>query len=120
MLRQGLQRFRHDHLEPAKTKVNIATVLQQQGELQQALDKYHEALPVLETTLGRNHPFVADTKNNIALVYENEAKYPEALQMHKEVLEVRLKIFGPDHPDVADTKNKCTCFFFTRSVQFIH
>ena len=63
VLRQCLQRFGHDHLEPAKVKVNIGLVYSSMGEYEKALGTYNEALPVLEATLGCNHPLVADTYN---------------------------------------------------------
>ena len=92
--------------------MNIAIVLQQQGELQQALDKYHEALPVLEKTLGRNHPDLAATYSNIGVVFRQQAKYPEALDMYRKALEVDEKVHSPDHLSVADTKNKRAGVFF--------
>ena len=62
--------------------MNIANVLELQGVLQPALDKYHEALPVLEATLGRNHLHVATTCTNIGAVYQEQQKYPEALELY--------------------------------------
>ena len=41
-----------DHLEPAKTKVNIGLVYNSMREYEKALNTYNEALPVLESTLG--------------------------------------------------------------------
>ena len=63
-----LKVFGPEHLEPAKTKVNMGIVYQNMGEYGKALDTYNEALPVLEATLGRNHLLVADTKNKCACV----------------------------------------------------
>ena len=60
-----------NHLEVAQTKVNIANVLQQQGQLQPALEKYNEALPVLEATLGREHLDVAKTYNKYDLFFDS-------------------------------------------------
>ena len=79
-----LKVFGPDHLEPAKTKVNMAIVYKNMGEYEKALDTYNEALPVLEATLGRNHLVVAKTYNNIGEVYRHQAKYPEALAMYDE------------------------------------
>ena len=50
-----------DHLEPAKTKVNIGRVYDSMGEYDKALNTYGEALSVLESTLGCDHPLVAAT-----------------------------------------------------------
>ena len=50
-----------EHLEPAKTKVNIGIVCKSMGEYEKALNTYNEALPVLESTLGCDHPLVAAT-----------------------------------------------------------
>ena len=62
VLRARVAKLGSDHVEPAKTKINIANALQQQGHLQPALEKCQEALPVLEATLGHEHPIVAETK----------------------------------------------------------
>ena len=86
--------------------MNIASVLRQQGELQQALNKYHEALPVLEKTLGRNHPDLAGPYVNIGSVYSDQAKYPEALDMYHKGLPIYEQVHGRNHPDTASTKNK--------------
>lgn len=48
-----------EHPAVATTRVRIANVYQSLGEYKKALDKYNLALPVLEGTLGREHPDVA-------------------------------------------------------------
>ena len=52
------------------TQVNIANVMHQQGfstkHFEAVLDKYGEALPVLEATLGHDHPDVTCVKEKYA------------------------------------------------------
>ena len=62
----NLKVFGPDHLEPAKTKVNMGIVYKNMFEYEKALNIYNAALPVLKATLGRNHPSVADTYNKYA------------------------------------------------------
>ena len=50
-----LKVFGPDHLEPAKTKVNIGLVYNSMGGYEKALHTYNEAPPVLESTLGCDH-----------------------------------------------------------------
>ena len=63
MLKVQVKVFGLEHLEPAKTKMNLGIVYQQMGEYEKALKILKEALSVLEATLGRNHPLVAENKN---------------------------------------------------------
>ena len=43
-------------------QVNIGAVYLAKADYDKALATLQEALPVLEATLGREHPLVADTK----------------------------------------------------------
>ena len=44
-------------------QVTVGVELRKQGKHQAALEKYNQALPVFEATLGRNHLDVAATYN---------------------------------------------------------
>ena len=57
-----------DHLEPAKTKVNIGLVYSSMGEYEKALNFFNEALPVLETKLGRDHLETAKAYNKCVFI----------------------------------------------------
>ena len=61
-------------------QASIANVMQQQGQLQAALEKYGEAPPVLEAKGGRNHPSVAATYGNMGLTYDLMGDFPKALE----------------------------------------
>ena len=96
------RQFGLDHLEPAKTKVNIGLVYDSMGEYEKALNTYNEALPVLESTLGCDHLLTAKTKMNIGSVLYQQGKLPEAMQMYKQAVKVQKQQLG-EHPDTASS-----------------
>ena len=54
----------------ARYEINIATVLEQQGKIEEALKLYQEALETMIQAVGPSHVSVAKTKKNIRTVYE--------------------------------------------------
>ena len=55
----------------ARYEINIATVLEQQGKIEEALKLYQEALETMIQAVGPSYVSVAKTKKNIWTVYDS-------------------------------------------------
>lgn len=66
---------------------NIATILNQFGEHDEAIEHYKKAIHFAEQ--GRNLLFQATTRNNLASAYEQVGEYDEALKYYGEAQSIR-------------------------------
>jgi tetratricopeptide (TPR) repeat protein len=72
-----------------------------QGEFQEALARFREAMRLRERLLGTEHPQVALVLGNVGLVLWRLGKLEEARAFLERDLALRQKLLGPEHPDVA-------------------
>ena len=84
---------------------NIATVYQDQGEYEKALEYFRKALAIREKVLGAEHPSTATTYNNIAVVYWSQGEYEKSLGYYKKALAIDETVLGAEHPSTATTYN---------------
>ena len=68
VLQHVIKKFGLEHLDVAKSKVNVGLVYAAMSEFEKALRMYNKALPVLETTLGPDHLDVANAKASITSI----------------------------------------------------
>jgi tetratricopeptide (TPR) repeat protein len=80
---------------------NLAALLQDVGDYEQALALYHHSLEIARRVLGPEHPSVATTLNNLAAVYEAKGDYEQALALYHHSLEIARRVLGSNHPDTA-------------------
>ena len=80
-------------------KNNIATVLKQQGKIDETLKLYQEALETTIQAVRPSHVSVAKTKKDIGTVYEQRGDEGLARQYYQETYAIYLKSLGADHPN---------------------
>jgi len=77
---------------------NLASVLQEQGQWQEAEQMHREVLAVQRRVLGLEHPDTLASMKNLATVLRDQGQWQEAEQMHREVLELVSTVLGSEHP----------------------
>jgi tetratricopeptide (TPR) repeat protein len=82
-----------------------ATLLEAQGKLALAQQRYREALAAYEKQLGPQHPKVAVVLNDVALLLENRRDFKGAEKLYRRALGIQEKAFGTVHPEVGTTLN---------------
>jgi tetratricopeptide (TPR) repeat protein len=80
---------------------DLATVYQDQGRYDEAIEKYEEALRIAEKTIGREHRDYASRLNNLGEVYRMQGRYDEAIEKYEEALRIDEKTIGREHPGYA-------------------
>lgn len=80
-------------LEPL---MNLALVLQDQGEFEEADELYEEALLAIEASLGPEHPRALTVLNNMATSSAAQGRLAEAEECYRELLARRERLFGAE------------------------
>ncbi len=89
-----------DHPDSAVVINDLATLLHQRGELDEARELYQEAARVLEAA-PRTHPArLAGCLNNLALVERQKGHPAAAAVRFEQVLELRRRAVGERHPEL--------------------
>ena len=83
----------------------LAYLYKSQGRCEEAEPPYLQALELLRSLLGENHPHVATSLNNLAALYVSQGRYEEAEPLYLQALELRRSLLGENHPDVAGSLN---------------
>jgi tetratricopeptide (TPR) repeat protein/CHAT domain-containing protein len=91
---------------------NLATALNNLGELYNAQGRYREAEPLLKQALvirkqklKPDDLAVATSLNNLGTVYEYQGRYEEAETLFKQALAIRQNSLSPNDPAVATSLN---------------
>ena len=85
---------------------NLANVLREQGQWQEAEQMHREVLEVRRRVLGQEHPDTLASMSNLAIVPPRARPMAkEAEQMHREVLEVQGRVLGQEHPRTLASMN---------------
>lgn len=109
---KGLQHFKQsltirkqffpiNHLNIAYSYHNVAYMLTQKGDFDNALIYYDSAKRAYSSLEDVVNEVTID--NNIGDILNKKGAYSEALVIHKEVLEKRKKILGPTHQSIAQS-----------------
>jgi tetratricopeptide (TPR) repeat protein len=69
-----------------------------QGEYEQALPLYQEALKITEQVLGKQHPNTALSIWWLATYYEKMQDYEQALPLYQAALDIYINTLGEQHP----------------------
>ena len=81
------------------------------GELQHALDTFHEAVAIRERTLGSSHPLYADSLVNVANVLGAMGKQDEAIATLERSLAITDRAIGHDSADFAGRVDNLGVFY---------
>jgi eukaryotic-like serine/threonine-protein kinase len=84
----------------ARARVNLATVLKNQGRLAESMKHLERALAIYEETLEPQQPEFATTLDAMGTVLRDQGKLGEALAHHERALVIRQRLLGPRHPDM--------------------
>ena len=84
---------------------NLALVLKDLGELQEARDLLQAALVAAQKSFAPGHPTIARSQSNLALVLQDLGELPEARDLLRAALEADQKSFAPGHPSIARSQS---------------
>ncbi|MGH9869736.1 MAG: CHAT domain-containing tetratricopeptide repeat protein [Candidatus Polarisedimenticolia bacterium] len=82
---------------------NLATVLSELADYEEAIAVLKEALPLTESFRGPEHPFVAVLLDNLAGAYCEVGDYAAARLVEERALQIREKTLGEGHRLVANS-----------------
>jgi tetratricopeptide (TPR) repeat protein len=103
---RGAANQHHDDWEAfAELLDSTGRLLDDEGELDKALEIYERALEIRQAKLGQTHTTVADTLNRIAVTTEKLGRQDKALETYEQALKIRIANLGPRDPGVADMLN---------------
>ena len=71
---------------------NLAALLQDQGELDEAKPLYEQALEIDKKAHGSNHPRVATGLNNLAGLLQDQGELDKAKPLYEQALEIFKKV----------------------------
>ena len=80
---------------------NLAVVLGESGQLQQALEYSTEAIGILKKSLGNSHETIAVAYNNMGVAHSSLGHWDAAVACYQESLKMSVQLFGESHPQVA-------------------
>jgi tetratricopeptide (TPR) repeat protein len=89
-----------DQLRLAKEWNDAAEQYMNQGAYEEARQLYLRSVPVLEKTIGPEHPVMATTLGNLCIA-SSHSVYLDARPVCARALSVRERVFGPNHAEVA-------------------
>jgi tetratricopeptide (TPR) repeat protein len=92
------------HPSIARSQSNLALVLQDLGELEEARDLLRKALDSDQKSFEPGHPSIAIRQSNLALVLQDLGELEEARDLAQKAYETFLNKFGPEHPNTIITK----------------
>ncbi|MDA8015971.1 MAG: tetratricopeptide repeat protein [Thermoanaerobaculia bacterium] len=82
---------------------DLGTILRRQGDHDDALRRYREALAMQHELFPDGHPDIAVTLSQIASVTQSQGRYDEAEALFAEVVEMRRSLLGDGHRLVGNT-----------------
>jgi CHAT domain-containing protein/Flp pilus assembly protein TadD len=85
----------------ALTLNNLASVLQEDGRLDEAEPLYGRAIALYEEAVGAEHPSLGQALSNFAVLHLLRKDYDRAGPLYRRALAIREKALGPVHQDVA-------------------
>src|SRR5579871_3939840 len=83
---------------PSRNTYHFASVFDNQGKYNEAMQWYERALASYEKALGKDHPSTLTIINNIAFVFDKQGKYNKAMRWYERALAGYEKALGKDHP----------------------
>ena len=103
-----------EHPDLAESLNNLASLLQDRGDLAGAEPLHREALAIWRKALGDGHPRVATSLNNLAGLLKSRDDLAGAEPLYRESLSIWRKAVGDEHPDVAASLNNLASLLTAR------
>lgn len=73
------------------------------GDYNKSKDSYLKAIPLIEESLGKEHPEIGWLMNELGKVFNRLSKFDKSKKCFERSLAIREKSVGMDHPDVSET-----------------
>nr|QNO57604.1 hypothetical protein POLJIEDG_00007 [Methanosarcinales archaeon ANME-1 ERB7] len=93
------------HPSIARSQSNLALVLQDLGELEEARDLLRKALDSAQKSFEPGHPSIAIRQSNLATVLQDLGELEEARDLLRKALDSDQKSFEPGHPSIARSQS---------------
>jgi tetratricopeptide (TPR) repeat protein len=90
-----------EHSDTATSLNNLASLLQDQGDLAGVRPLLERALAIYERALGPEHPYTSASLNNLASLLQDQGDLAGARPLFERALAIREKALGPEHPGTA-------------------
>ena len=97
--------FTPDNLDIAALQSNLAIVLRDIGELEEARNLQRQALAAAEKRAEPGHRAIAVKQSNLALVLKDLGELQEARDLLRKALASDEKTFDPGHPTIATDRS---------------
>ncbi|CAF1054450.1 unnamed protein product [Rotaria sp. Silwood1] len=94
-----------DENEKALLYHQLGLIKRNQGDYEEALSSYKQALDIYQKSRSSDDLDLATTYNNIGQVYNNMGNYPEALSYYEKSLEIYQHSLPDDHSSLAISYN---------------
>ena len=104
-LREAEASFEPGHPTIARSQSNLATVLRDLGELEEARDLMRHALASNEASFESGHTSIASSQSNLALVLQDLGQLAEARDLLRQALASNKASFEPGHPSIASSQS---------------
>lgn len=101
-----------DHPDTAETCQDIASVCQDEGDYDSALEWYDRALEIVKNTLGEGSSRAATLYNNIATVLQSQGHLASALTLFQKAQAVYESSLGAEHPETADVYSNLGMLYY--------
>ena len=82
----------------AESLIELGVLLRQTDNLNEAVQRYNEALTLLRQAVEGDHEDIATTLNNLGLIEEQQGNDARAETLYTESYEMRQRLFGDMHP----------------------
>ena len=99
------ERARVEEWKAVADRNNLASLLQDQGDLAGARPLFERTLAISERALGPDHPDTAGSLNNLAGLLQEQGDLAGARPLFERALAISERALGPDHPDTATSLN---------------
>lgn len=102
----------------AESLDTLATIVQEEGDLEGAERRFREALALREAIHTAPHPDIAESLNNLAIVLADRAEPAKAAEteaVERRALAMRRELFGDDHLDTLQSRNNFAVFLLKRA-----
>ncbi len=97
--------FEPGHPSLARSQSNLALVLKDLGQLEQARDLLQQALAAAEQTYDPGHPSLARSQSNLALVLKDLGQLEQARDLLQQALAAAEQTYDPGHPSLARSQS---------------
>ncbi|CAF4053873.1 unnamed protein product [Rotaria sp. Silwood1] len=116
-LSKSLEKYEQmrDRTGIARCLQNLANIHHMKGELNQAIDKYSQALNIFHELPGNQDKSIANCLHNLGATYCEQRKFTEAVEYYMVALNIRKTILPHTHPDIATTLNNIGNVYFLKN-----